>query len=243
MPNVSSDNAYLGADPSEFRFKVDLLLRVFGMDADSHPFSQNAHVPNISDQGAQLSGLERQLKPGDIIGVQFGNMKARCKVIWARDAGPARKTEAGVKLVKGQLCPWREEIERQRTMPASPIPRIVPAEKDKRKFRRLRIPFPMEIRDALNIGTHLQASTHDIAGSGCYVETLQPFPVRKLVDITFWLNSRRIQTHAMVRTCDGGVGMGIEFIGLDEVTQNQLQEQLEILAEESGLFKQTHGTF
>ncbi len=227
-------------EPSEFRFKVDLLLRVFGMDADSHPFSQKAHAPNISEQGAQLSGLEQQLRPGDIIGVQFGGTRARCKVIWAGDARPARETEAGVKIVEGQPCPWREEIARQRST-AAPISRTAPAVKNKRKFRRLRIPFPIEIRDGQSVGTHLQTSTQDIAGCGCYVETLQPLPVRKLVDITFWLNSLRIQTHAIVRTCDGGVGMGIEFIGLDEATQNQLQEQLETLAAESGLFKHAHG--
>jgi hypothetical protein len=228
-------------DPSEFRFKVDLLLRVFGMDADSHPFSQKAHAPNISDQGAQLSGLEQQLRPGDIIGVQLDGTRARCKVIWAGDAGRARETEAGVKIVEGQPCPWREEIERQRSMAAAPISRTAPVVKNKRKFRRLRIPFPIEIRDGQSVGTHLQTSTQDIAGRGCYVETLQPLPVRKLVDITFWLNSLRIQTHAIVRTCDGGVGMGIEFIGLDEATQNRLQEQLETLAAESGLFKHARG--
>lgn len=228
-------------DPSKFRFKVDLLVRVFGMDADSHPFSQNALAPNISDQGAQLSGLEIQLKPGDIIGLQFGDTKARCKVIWAGNGEPARKTEAGVRIVEGQPCPWREEIERQRSTAAAPISRAIPAAKNKRRFRRLPIPFPIEIRDEQSAGTHLQTSTQDIAGRGCYVETLQPLPVRSLLDITFWLNSRRVQTQGIVRTCDGGVGMGIEFIGLDEATQNQLQEQMETLAAESGLFKHAQG--
>ena len=35
--------------------------------------------------------------------------------------------------------------------------------------------------------------------------------------------------------------MGIEFIGLDEATQNQLQEQVEALAAESGLLKRAQG--
>ena len=228
-------------DPLEFRFKVDLLIRVFGMDADSHAFFQDAHAPNISDHGAQLSGLEKQLRPGDIIGLQFGDTRARCKVIWARDAGSPRETEAGVRIVEGQSCPWQEEIEKQRATAALPISRAVPVAKNRRKFRRLPIPFPIEIGDGQALVTHLRASTQDIAGRGCYVETLQPLPVGKLLEVTFWLNSRRVQTQAIVRTCDGGVGMGIEFIGLDEATQNQLQEQVEALAAESGLFKHAHG--
>jgi hypothetical protein len=211
------------------------------MDADSRPFSQKAHAPNISDRGAQLSGLEKHLRPGDIIGVQFGDTKARCKVIWSGEAGPASETEAGVKIVEGQPCPWREEIERQRNTAAVPISRAVPVAREQRKFRRLRIPFPIEIQDGQSVGSHTQAVTQDISGRGCYVETLQPLPVRRLIEVTFWLDSRRIQTQAIVRTCDGGVGMGVEFIGLDEATQNQLQEQVEALAAESGLLKRAQG--
>ena len=129
-------------DPSEFRFRVDLLIRVFGMDADSHPFSQKAHAPNISDRGAQLSGLERQLRPGDIIGVQFGDTKARCKVIWFGGAGQASETEAGVKIVEGQPCPWREEMERQRNTDAEPISRTRSGGEKQAKIPPAANPFP-----------------------------------------------------------------------------------------------------
>ena len=228
-------------DPSEFRFKVDLLIRVFGMDADSHAFFQDAHAPNISDHGAQLSGLEKQLRPGYIIGQQFGDTRARCKVIWARDAGSPRETEAGVRIVEGQSCPWQEEIEKQRATAALPISRAVPVAKNRRKFRRLPIPFPIEIGDGQALVMHLRASTQDIAGRGCYVETLQPLPVGKLLEVTFWSipggsRPRRLSGPAMAES-----GTGIEFIGLDEATQNQLQEQVEALAAESGLFKHAHG--
>ena len=112
----------------------------------------------------------------------------------------------------------------------------------KKKFRRLRIPFPIEIRDGHSVGTHRPAKTQDIGGKGCYIETMQPLPVKQILDVTFWLNSERIQTTAIVRTCDGGVGMGIEFIGLDEATQNQLQEQVEALAAECRLLKRAQAS-
>src|SRR6266852_1081393 len=78
----------------EPRVDVNLPIRVFGMDAEGRPFSQKAHAQNISQHGARLAGLEKQLKPGDVIGVQFGDQKTRCKVIWVVDAGPVQKIEA-----------------------------------------------------------------------------------------------------------------------------------------------------
>jgi len=39
--------------------------------------------------------------------------------------------------------------------------------------------------------------------------------------------------HARDRTCDRGMAMGIEFTGLDETTQKQLQRQVETIAVES----------
>ena len=58
---------------------------------------------------------------------------------------------------------------------------------------------------------------------------------REKVTISFWLDSERVQTTAVVRTSDGGVGMGIEFTGLDEVAQQQLQRQVESM--DSSLMK------
>src|SRR5216683_3312231 len=119
----------------EPRVDVDLAVRVFGMDTDGRPFFQNAHARNISDHGAKLSGLERQLKPGDIIGVQVGDKKARCKVVWVVDAGQRQKISVGVNLVEGQPCPWEKEMQQTR-QESEPAPRIAPSDEDKRKFPR-----------------------------------------------------------------------------------------------------------
>lgn len=230
---------------SEPRFHADLLLRVFGMDAGGHAFSQNAHACDISDHGAKLTGLEKLLAPGDIIGVQFGDKKARCKVMWAADAGPVQKIEAGVKVMEGQPCPWQKERINQRTDATTPIPRSAPAVPDKRKFPRHRVFFPIEVADgqSVGIGMHMQTHTADVCGNGCYVETMIPLPVKKLLNVSFWLNSERIHTTAIVRTSDGGVGMGIEFTGLDETTQQQLQEQIETLALEAAPLRRAKAAF
>jgi hypothetical protein len=73
---------------------------VFGVDDDDHAFSQMIHTRNISDHGATLAGLEEHLKAGDIIGVHFGDKKARCNVIWVVDASDVHKIDVGVELVE-----------------------------------------------------------------------------------------------------------------------------------------------
>src|SRR6202050_3542653 len=77
----------------ETRIEAQILVRVWGMDADGRPFFQNANAGNISSDGAQISGIAHPLKAGDIIGVQHGDKKASFTVIWVIDEGVARKLE------------------------------------------------------------------------------------------------------------------------------------------------------
>ncbi len=215
----------------EPRLKVELPIRVFGMGTDGRPFLNHAQARNISQHGAKLSGLETQLKPGDVIAVQVGEKKARCKVIWVVDAGQAQRIEVGVNLLEGQPCPWENEMQSsaQAPEPASPV---APSSDNKRKFPRHKVPFPIEMRDPDGVGSHMRTRSADISGRGCYIETMLPLPIGKVLSITLWVDAQRVSTPAVVRSCDGGVGMGIEFTGLDEATQDRLQQQVEAMAAE-----------
>ena len=59
---------------------------------------------------APRSPAWKTVEAGRVIGVQFGDKKARCKVIWVVDAGQAQKIEAGVNMLEGQPCPWEKEM-------------------------------------------------------------------------------------------------------------------------------------
>ena len=94
------------AQGSAPRTTLDLNVKVWGMGANNQPFFQNAMARNISATGACIYGIEPELKVGDVIGVQYEDKKARCKIIWVVDAGALKKTQAGVELVPEQDCPW-----------------------------------------------------------------------------------------------------------------------------------------
>jgi PilZ domain len=204
----------------EPRIAAELPIRVFGMDADEHPFFQTAQATNISKDGALLSGLEHQIKVGDIIGIQHGTKKARFKVAWVVEGGPLHKIQVGVQLLNDQECPWKELL----TSAEKPT---APAQgQNRRRFARHKVSLPMEIRDE-RVNTPMRVNANDISGNGCYVETILPLPKGTTLKVEFWKETEKVTTTAVVRTCDPGVGMGIEFIGLPQEDRQRLQEYLE----------------
>jgi hypothetical protein len=212
---------------SEPRFNTDLSVRVFGIDADSRPFSEISQLRNISDHGARIQGFVIQLRPGDIIGIRLLGQKARCKIAWAINLEPVDRNQAGVRVLAGEPCPWQLEREKQEAIGTAPVSRTPPPARDKRKFARHSIPFPLEIRGCGEVSFHLRTHAVDITGNGCYVQTMQPLPKGTNLKITFGLSSEQLLTTAIVRTSTHGVGMGIEFTDIDEATQKRLQKQLE----------------
>jgi hypothetical protein len=199
----------------------DLLVRVWGMNANGKAFSQSAYARNLAHDGALLSGVDDALTPGDTIGIQHQDKKARFKVVTTHDAGLLHKIQVEVQLVSGQECPWAAQV------PTKPV-RSNPSARlnSKRRFERLRVPFPIEIRNDRG-GAAMQTSTSDISGRGCYIESQAPLPLGTPLTIIFWIESEKIITPALVRTSDPGVGMGIEFIGLSPQNQQRVQQAVE----------------
>jgi hypothetical protein len=167
-------------DKPQIRAETQIHVRVWGMDADAHPFSQNAVANNISGKGAQILGINHPLKAGDIIGIKHGEKKARFKVVWVTDAGTLRKIEAGVQIVEGQESPWREiaNLEELTLAPG----------KIKRRFVRHKIQFPIQIGLGDTERARMNTNATDIGGRGCYVETLLPLPLGTQGTITFWMD-------------------------------------------------------
>ena len=201
------------------RISADLSVRVWGMSANGRTFNQHVRARNISGSGALFSGLENELRVGDVVGVQYNERKSRCRVIWVMDTGPLQKIHAGVQIVAGQDCPWQSELS-----PDQLAPPLEP--NNRRRFARHRISFPLEARDE-RVKTPMRVNATDISGNGCYVETILPLAVGTALRVDFWMDSEKISTSAVVRTSDPGVGMGVEFIGMTPDAKQRLQAHLD----------------
>jgi hypothetical protein len=209
-----------GAAP---RATLELRIRVWGMGSNNQPFHQNATAQNASLTGACISGLEQELKVGDVIGVQYETRKARCKVIWVMEAGGAKRVQVGVQLVVDQECPWISQLPVEMRSNAP-----VPSADNRRRFQRHKNSFPLEFRDERN-NTPMRVNATDISGNGCYVETVMPLAVTTVLKLDLWIDQERLSATATIRTCDPGVGMGIEFTGLPEDAKKRFQAYLDKL--------------
>ena len=205
----------------ETRVSAELPVRVWGMDADGKPFFQNATASNLSSEGALLSRIQHPLKMGEILGVQYGDKKARFEIKWVKAIAVPKGFDAGVKILPNQSIPWDEVTRKGQVVPE------LTRRSDKRRFMRHRVQFPIVISFADARRAHMQCYATDIGGRGCYVETLVPLAVHTDVNITFWIDSDKFVTQGRVRTSDPAVGMGIEFTALEEQIQKRLQEYLD----------------
>jgi hypothetical protein len=194
---------------------VDLAVRVWGMAAGGRPFTQEALLRNLNREGAVITGLFHELSVGEIIGVQYKQWKARCRVVW-NDSRQADNGHAEIRLLPDQQCPWDDQLDRARSETVH---------MDHREYHRHQTCFPVELWST-GSRSPMRMSATDVSGGGCYVQTMLPAPVGTGLMLSFWLEGERITCKCTVRTCDVGFGMGIEFTGLDPATKQRLQAWL-----------------
>jgi len=102
---------------------------------------------------------------------------------------------------------------------------------DRRRFSRVRCSLLAEIRPPQS-SFPLQAETTDVSLGGCYVATMFPLPKGMAIDFRCWVSGTPIACKAVIRTMDPGVGNGIEFVDLDELSRVTLSNYLDTVREE-----------
>jgi len=216
--------------PTEPRLTVDLPVRIFGMSASGRAFSQHARAQNISSEGALITGVESELKVGDVIGLQCEEKKARCTVVWAVNAGDLKKNQVGVKLLADQECPWKNYL----SLDGATVSIPAPTGSNRRRYHRHKISLPVELRDE-RVKTPIRINATDVSGNGCYIENMMPLPVGTVLRVDFWLDAEHVNITAVVRTCDPGVGNGIEFTGLPPDGKARMQAYLDAIDPQMGV--------
>ncbi|HYM78353.1 MAG TPA: PilZ domain-containing protein [Candidatus Dormibacteraeota bacterium] len=103
----------------EPRTTADLMVMVWGVDTEGERFLQEARARDISLSGAMLSGLDADLRSGDVIGILYEKRKARFRVIWVRYDETGDKMQVAVHRVQGDECPWLDLVSEE---PAESLP-------------------------------------------------------------------------------------------------------------------------
>jgi len=101
----------------EGRSEVDLALMVWGVDTKGERFLQEARARDISLSGALLTGLDADLRSGDVVGILCGKRKARFRVVWVRYDETGDKMQVAVHRVDPDECPWLELLSSEEPAP------------------------------------------------------------------------------------------------------------------------------
>jgi hypothetical protein len=88
------------------RIFVELPVQIWGMDTHARPFTQPASLRTISGRGATLQGVNAQLKPGDVVDLQYQGAKAQFRVVWLGKPGTEMQGEVGVENLSHDVQLW-----------------------------------------------------------------------------------------------------------------------------------------
>jgi hypothetical protein len=80
----------------ERRTQAEIAVRIIGRDARGSSFAQSAVAGSISSGGALLSGLAREVRPGDLLWIEYQDKKVRFRVVWVRGSESEQRTQAAV---------------------------------------------------------------------------------------------------------------------------------------------------
>lgn len=105
----------------EPRTQVNVALLIWGVDTRGERFLQEVRAHDVSPRGALLSGVDTEVRPGDVIGILYAGRKARFRVVWVRYDGTGDKMQAAVHRVEADPCPWPELLVETTSAAASPL--------------------------------------------------------------------------------------------------------------------------
>lgn len=88
------------------RVFVELPVQIWGMDANSRPFTQMASLRTISGRGATLQGVSANLKPGDVVDLQYEGTKAQFRIVWLGRSGTEMEGEIGIENLSRDVLLW-----------------------------------------------------------------------------------------------------------------------------------------
>jgi hypothetical protein len=79
----------------ERRLKLELPVRIWGVDRMARPFAEIVRLRNVSGGGAVLSGVRSKVQPGELLDVQLGASRTQFRIVWMSLFG-----EAGIRALE-----------------------------------------------------------------------------------------------------------------------------------------------
>ena len=84
----------------EPRLRVEIPVRIWGVDRMARPFAEVVRVKNVSWSGAVLLGVHAKICAGGLLDVEHGSQRAQFRIAWAGSG------EAGIQALPFEPCIW-----------------------------------------------------------------------------------------------------------------------------------------
>ena len=208
----------------ELRVGLQLPIRVWGLDAAGKAFSANTRTIEISALGARVVAGDLSVQKSDVVGIQFGEAKARFRVVWL---GSERNEPGsiGVECVEPGKCIWTEVLEKAATKKSTvftpaqppgsssapePPPGAMWPAAERRRYPRFACTGALRAKQVGTDFTAVQKLT-DLSLGGCYGESMAPFELDTVLDIVLEVSGQSIHARGMVRTRHPSMGNGVGF--------------------------------
>lgn len=202
----------------EPRKEVQVAVRIFGTDSDGQVFSAKAVTVNVSQQGAELSGVEPRLTLGEIIGLSYSKNRVHFRVKWVGQPGTPKEGCVGLLNTSPEKPLW--DFPLPSPIPDSHQPPIV----QQRKHPRMKCSNSVEIHT--QDGASFRAKTSDLSVGGCYVETAIPMQPRTKVKLSIWIGETKALADCEVAYSTVGMGFGVKFVRISEPDLERIRQFL-----------------
>jgi hypothetical protein len=204
----------------EPRKEIRVPVRIFGTDSSGQIFSERVFTVNVSQQGAELSGLQAQPKVDEIVGVTYGATKAHFRVKWAGQRGSAKAGHLGLLNLSPEKSLWDFPL------PPPSFDSSLRDTQDRRANPRLKCTNSAEVYPAGAVAP-IRTRTSDLSLGGCFLEMPNPLPKGTQIRIALWVKEFKLWTNGEVVTSTPGFGIGVKFTDITEPDRNQLKQFLE----------------
>jgi PilZ domain len=207
----------------EPRKEVRLPVRIFGTDAAGTLFSENVFTVDVSRSGVRLSGVQAQIKVGEIIGLSYKQNKGRFRVQWAGQPGTPRASQLGLANTAMEKNIWDFPLPVVTVDPHKP--QGIASGADRRQHPRLKCTNSVQLQ-AEGQPSSIWVKALDLSSGGCFIEMSMPLPRGTKLKIGLWINESKLWLGGKVVNSRPGFGIGVQFTEVTEQDGERLQQFL-----------------
>jgi len=206
----------------EPRKEIKVAVRLFGTDAYGRPFSSAVSSIDVSRNGVRVSGVEVEVKPGEILGLSHGSNKGRFSVKWVGARGTPQQGQIGLlnlapeKPLWDFITPSPAVDEYGRHSPST----------DRRKHPRLKCTISVELNPE-GQAAPIWTKASELGMGGCFVEMPIPLKAGTKLKIGLWIKDEKLRLSGKVVSSRPGFGIGVQFLEVSPEDHARLAKYLQ----------------